>query len=241
MIYRIPETSSTNDDARDAKYRHGDLVWAERQTAGRGQRGHGWISGEGENLTFSMVWEPRFLAARDQFVLLQAVALGLTDAFDGFGVSCRIKWTNDIYAGDRKLVGILIEHQLSGDRLARTIVGIGINVNQTRFDPSLSNPTSLALQTGRPFDRREVLDRVIRCLNDRYGQLERGETGRLREEYCRRIYRLGEPQRFRIPSMGEEFTGIVRGVAPAGDLLVEHPDGRRSAYLFRQIEYIICR
>lgn len=64
MIYRIDETTSTNDEARDAKYRHGDIVWAERQTAGRGQRGHTWTSPEGENLTFSMVLEPRFLPGR---------------------------------------------------------------------------------------------------------------------------------------------------------------------------------
>ena len=69
MIHRIEETTSTNDDARDAKYRHGDIVWAERQTAGRGQRGHKWSSAEGLNLTFSLVLEPRFLPAGEQFLL----------------------------------------------------------------------------------------------------------------------------------------------------------------------------
>ena len=75
MIHRIEETTSTNDDARDAKYRHGDIVWAERQTAGRGQRGHKWSSAEGLNLTFSLVLEPRFLPAGEQFLLNEAVAL----------------------------------------------------------------------------------------------------------------------------------------------------------------------
>ena len=69
----------------------------------------------------------------------------MTDLFGGYGIDARIKWTNDIYAGDRKLVGILIEHNLTGDRLSRTIVGIGVNVNQTRFDPSLPNPSSMCL------------------------------------------------------------------------------------------------
>ena len=86
MIYRIDETTSTNDEARDAKYRHGDIVWAERQTAGRGQRGHTWTSPEGENLTFSMVLEPRFLPVGEQFLLSEAVTLALTDTFAAFGI-----------------------------------------------------------------------------------------------------------------------------------------------------------
>jgi len=241
MIDRIEETTSTNDEARDAKYRHGDAVWAERQTAGRGQRGHSWTSGEGLNLTFSLVWEPRFLDVREQFALLQAVALGLTDAFAELGVPCRIKWTNDIYVNDRKLAGILIEHSLAGGCLARSVVGIGINVNQTEFDPALPNPTSLARETGRTFDREEVLKRTIAALSARYGQLERGGKGVLRADYLRRLYRLGERQRFRIPATGEEFEGTIRGVEPSGELRVEHPDGRVQGYLFRRIEFIVSR
>ena len=172
MIHRIEETTSTNDDARDAKYRHGDIVWAERQTAGRGQRGHKWSSAEGLNLTFSLVLEPRFLPAGEQFLLNEAVALALTDTFAQFGIAARIKWTNDIYAGDKKLVGILIEHSYSGQTLARTIVGIGINVNQTEFDPALPNPVSMAMVAGRTFDRGEVLEAFRRQIGIRYAQLE---------------------------------------------------------------------
>ena len=133
MIHRIEETTSTNDDARDAKYRHGDIVWAERQTAGRGQRGHKWSSAEGLNLTFSLVLEPRFLPAGEQFLLNEAVALALTDTFAQFGIAARIKWTNDIYVNARKICGMLLEHNLDGTRLARTVAGIGLNVNQERF------------------------------------------------------------------------------------------------------------
>ena len=114
MIYRFDTLTSTNDEARAPKYRHGDIVWAERQTAGRGQRGHTWISPEGENLTFTLVAEPRFLAADRQFLLLETIAAALCDTFADFGIDTRIKWTNDIYHGDRKLVGILIEHFYTG-------------------------------------------------------------------------------------------------------------------------------
>ena len=140
MIYRIDETTSTNDDARDARYRHGDIVWAERQTAGRGQRGHTWLSPRGENLTFTLVLEPHFLPVGEQFLLSEIVTLALTELFNRYGIDTRIKWTNDIYTGDRKLVGMLIEHDLAGGRLARTLAGIGINVNQLSLI-HISEPT----------------------------------------------------------------------------------------------------
>ena len=148
MIYHFDTTTSTNDDARDLKYHDGDIIWADFQTAGRGQRGHTWESRAGENLTFSVLLEPHFLPVTEQFMLLEAVALALRDFFAELGVETKVKWTNDIYVGNRKAVGILIEHSYSGGRLARTIVGIGINVNQTEFSADIPNPVSLALLTG---------------------------------------------------------------------------------------------
>ena len=212
----LEETTSTNDEARNPRYGHGDAICAERQTAGRGQRGHTWSSEEGRNLMFSLVWEPRFLPVSEQFLLSEAVALALTDLFGGYGIDARIKWTNDIYAGDRKLVGILIEHNLTGDRLSRTIVGIGVNVNQTRFDPSLPNPSSMCLETGCEYDRQEALQ----------------------ADYRRRMYRLGERHRYRYPD-GRTVEAVLRGVRPSGELLLELPDGRTEGYLFREIEFVI--
>ena len=199
MIYRIAETTSTNDDAKRPEYRHGDIVWAERQTAGRGQRGHSWTSPEGENLTFTLVLEPVFLPVGEQFLLSEAVTLALTDTFAAFGIDARIKWTNDIYVGDKKLVGILIEHSYSGPTLARTIAGIGINVNQRAFDPALPNPVSMAVASGRTFDRRKVLESFHACCMGRYDQLVRGEKAALQEEYRKRMYRLGETHPYRRP------------------------------------------
>ena len=236
MIYHIAETTSTNDLAREERYGHGDVICAERQTAGRGQRGHTWTSPEGVNLLFSVVLCPTILPAGEQFLLSQAVALALVDTLGTCGIDARIKWTNDIYAGDRKLVGILIEHHLAGGRLARTVAGIGINVNQTEFDPALPNPTSMALEAGRTFDREEVLDRFHAALMRRYAALEAGDRAPLAEEYRRRMYRIDAPQAFRLPD-GTRFTGVIRGVRAGGALQVEHPDGTLHDYLFREIEF----
>lgn len=239
MIYRIAETTSTNDDAKRPEYRHGDIVWAERQTAGRGQRGHSWTSPEGENLTFTLVLEPVFLPVGEQFLLSEAVTLALTDTFAAFGIDARIKWTNDIYAGDRKLVGILIEHHLAGGRLARTVAGIGINVNQTEFDPALPNPVSMAMVAGRTFDRGEVLEAFRRHIGIRYAQLELDERETLQRDYRERMYRLGERHTFRYPD-GTPTEASIEGVRPTGELLLRHADGTLREYLFKEIEFVIA-
>lgn len=239
MIYHIAETTSTNDLAREERYGHGDVICAERQTAGRGQRGHTWTSPEGVNLLFSVVLCPTFLPAGEQFLLSQAVALALVDTLGTCGIDARIKWTNDIYVGDKKLVGILIEHSYSGPTLARTIAGIGINVNQRAFDPALPNPVSMAVASGRTFDRREVLESFHACCMGRYDQLVRGEKAALQEEYRKRMYRLGKTHPYRRPD-GTLVEAVLEGVRPSGELILRHADGTRHAYLFREIEFVIA-
>lgn len=240
QVYHFEELDSTNDEARDKRYREGDWLVAERQRCGRGQRGHSWTSGRGMNLTASLLLEPRFLPVREQFSLSRMAALALCDLLEEEGLTPHIKWTNDIYLGDKKVAGILIEHTLEGGLLGRTIIGIGLNINQLDFDPELPNPTSMARMTGRTFDREAVSSRLHTLLMARYEALRREGDEALDKEYHRRLYRLDEPQRFRLPS-GEEFPGVIRRVAPTGELEVEHPDGERRSYLFREIEFLISQ
>lgn len=238
MIHHIEETTSTNDDAKRPEYRHGDVIWAEHQTAGRGQRGHSWTSPEGENLTFTLVLEPTFLPVEEQFLLSEAVALALTDTFASLGIDARIKWTNDIYVGDKKLVGILIEHNYSGQTLTRTIAGIGINVNQTAFDPALPNPISMAIATGRTFDRQQVLETFLEQVTVRFAQLESGEKELLQRDYREQMYVLCEMRPFRFPD-GTPTLAAIQGVKPSGELILLHDDGAQKEYLFREIEFVL--
>lgn len=238
MIRHIATAGSTNDEARDPRLAHGDVVWADEQTAGRGQRGHAWSSTPGENLTFSVVLRPTFLPAGEQFLLSEAVTLALVRTFGDYGIDTRIKWTNDIYAGNRKIVGMLIEHNCSGPTLARSIVGIGINVNQTAFDPALPNPVSMAQLTGRTFDREEVLRTFLERFALRYEQLRQGDRETLQSDYRTRMYRLGERHAYRLPGQGET-EGIIEGVRPTGELLVRHTDGTLGEYLFGEIEFVL--
>ncbi len=240
MRYVILDTvGSTNIEAsRRDLYSHGDAVIALEQTAGRGQRGNRWSSRPGENLTFSLVVEPSFLETRRQFLLSECTALALTDTLNSYGVDARIKWTNDIYAGDRKIVGVLLEHDLAGDRLARSVIGIGINVNQTDFPEWVPNPTSLAVLTGRSYDIMDVFRTFSEKFEERYETLAGGGAAETEAGYNALLYRLGEPASFRIPG-GGPFTGIIRGVRDDGTLLVESENVVKG-YLFREIEFIIA-
>ena len=239
MIYRFPILSSTNDEAVKPAYREGDIIIAESQTAGRGQRGHTWHSNEGVNLTFSTVLTPNFLTAIEQFMLSEVVALSLVDTLAEYGVECRIKWTNDIYAGDKKIAGVLIEQSLAGEHIARTIVGIGLNVNQREFPQDLPNPTSIVVERGAECERREVLECFLKHLNKWYSSLERGEREHIVKTYNERLYRRDAFHTYAYPS-GEKFEAAIRGVRATGHLCLEHRNGTFGEYAFKEVEFVIA-
>ena len=238
MIYHFSTTASTNDDARDEKYREGDVVWADFQTAGRGQRGHEWHSRKGENLTFSVVLEPLFVPIAEQFSVSEVVALSLVDMLAEYGIEAKIKWTNDIYVGDKKLVGILIEHSLAPSSLRRTVVGVGINVNQTEFDASLPNPVSTAQLLGKELNAEEVLQRFMSHLQQNYELLRSGGKAELHDRYNALLYRKNEYHTYALPS-GEKFSAKIVGTAPSGALRLENESGETKDYLFKEVEFMI--
>lgn len=238
MIYHIDTTTSTNDLAREAKYTHMDVIWAEQQTSGRGQRGHSWHSTEGENITFSVVLTPSFLPIIEQFLLSEIVALALVDTLAHYGIVCRIKWTNDIYAGDNKIAGVLIEHSLAGESIARTIVGIGLNINQRTFPSDIPNPTSMFLERGTTFSREEILNHYVATLRNLYALLERGEKQTIEERYIATMYHLNEEHTYAYPS-GEHFRATIRGVRHSGHLRLEHSDGTIGEYAFKEVEFVL--
>ncbi|MFI3258599.1 MAG: biotin--[acetyl-CoA-carboxylase] ligase [Rikenellaceae bacterium] len=237
-LYIYEETTSTNDLARSSTFRHLDTIWAYSQSAGRGQRGNKWVGGIGENLTFTILLEPTFLKASEQFLVSQITALSLCEAMSHFGIETKIKWTNDIYVGEKKMAGILIENSITPDSLTRSIIGIGLNINQLEFDPSLPNPTSMRSVTGRRFSCEEVLRRVHSSLCEWCERLRGGDRELINSKYHSLLYRLGESHNFKLPS-GELIEATIEGVAPHGELLLRHSDGHKRGYLFREVEFVI--
>lgn len=238
MIYRFDILSSTNDEACGSQYKQGDIIVAESQTAGRGQRGHSWESGKGQNLTLSAILEPTFLPPTEQFLLSEVIALAVADTLASYSIKTKIKWTNDIYVGDKKIAGILIEHKLQGNAIGRTIAGIGLNINQTLFSEDLPNPTSMARERGTKFERYEVLGRLQESISRRYTQLQSGQSKALQSDYHRLLYRLDEKHLYALPD-GTRIQGIIRGVEPTGALKVEDENGKTVSYLFKEIEFLL--
>ncbi len=133
------------------------------QSAGRGQADHKWHSAPGENLTFTLLlkFTPESpLKARDALLLTETITYALREFLASEGVTARIKWPNDIYVGELKICGILIENILEGDDVAASIIGVGLNLNQTVFPPDIPNPTSLALLTGRSYSPEAALEKL---------------------------------------------------------------------------------
>ncbi len=236
-LYIYEETTSTNDLGFQSTFKDGDILWAESQTAGRGQRGNKWLDGYGLNATFSIVLEPNFLSAKDQFRISQATALALHDTLEQLGIESKIKWTNDIYVGDRKIAGVLIENRLQGDKVARSVVGIGLNINQVEFDESLPNPTSMCLVAKRRFSREDVVKMVHQKLMERIAMVKDG--GDIASDYHNLLYRLGEPHNFRIMESESIVEATIEGVEEQGALILRDSSGGQKSYQFREVEFII--
>jgi BirA family biotin operon repressor/biotin-[acetyl-CoA-carboxylase] ligase len=243
---------STNDHAARPEYCAASLVWAEEQTRGRGQRGNSWSSRGGENLTFSLVVHPENLRAEHQFYLSKAVSVALVEALAAFSLTATIKWPNDIYIGDRKVAGILIENDLQGARITKSIIGIGLNVNQLLFDPALPNPVSMHTAADRAFDRIEVLEQVVERLlyrtaevsavgEETLHQTEREATAardEIDEKYSQSLYRGRGIYPFREPG-GEPFEASIEAIRPDGELILQKTNGTRKGYLFKEIEFVL--
>ena len=166
------------------------VVSANEQTAGKGMGNNGWESEAGKNLTFSMALDVVFLSAERQFLLSEAVALGLIDALDALlsAEKLYIKWPNDIYYENRKLAGILINSTIKANMMDVSIIGIGLNVNQLQFQDWPTHPISLRQITGKEYELPPLLERVFRCIYNKVEQLKNTpET--IEREYLQRLYR----------------------------------------------------
>ena len=242
-IIWLDTVDSTQEEVRRhiRDYDNLTVVAALFQTAGKGQRGNKWSSGRGENLTFSALLRPgcdglREIPAKEQFYISIVSALSVKELLDSYGLHPTIKWPNDIYIGDRKICGMLIENVLSASGMVEaSIIGIGLNVNQTAFPPELMNPVSMARLSHREYDIKAVLA----AFTERFCELLEVPDSELRRRYLACLYRFGVRASFSDARSGEVFSGIIRGVDGEGLLHVEMPDGTLRPFAFKEISYII--
>jgi len=157
-------------------------VVADYQTAGRGQGKKTWQSNKGENLLVSFYFQPQ-IAPPQQIYFNYFFALTVRKVISKYANEVKIKKPNDIWVGNKKIAGILIEHFIQGDKLNYTIAGVGININQTQFDATLPNPVSLKLITNKTLSRDAILEEIIETGKAYYQKLQPGVFEELEGEY----------------------------------------------------------
>lgn len=221
---------STNEQAKillsKSKPVEGTVIIAHHQPHGKGQYGNAWAAAPGQNLTFSIVLYPKFLPAARQFLLSQAVALGIRDGLQTYlPDTAYIKWPNDIVASGKKICGVLIENSLQGNLLADSVVGIGINVNQTDYT-GLPHASSLKALTDRHYDLDQVLHRTLSCIEGYYLQLLANREAGVQQAYLQHLYLLNQLATFE--AHGTIFEGTIRGIDSSGRLLLEGEMGTKA-------------
>jgi BirA family transcriptional regulator, biotin operon repressor / biotin---[acetyl-CoA-carboxylase] ligase len=232
----LPNCHSTNEEAkrfcRNHRPQEGTVFVTDYQRSGKGQQGNVWVSEEGKNLLFSVVLYPKFLLPQDQFYLNIVASLALQKAISQLlpAHKIKVKWPNDLYGDDHKMAGILIESALSGNQIDHAVVGIGLNVNQTHFHLPLA--TSMAIASGKKWEREDVLEQVLLSLESGYNQLRDGQLSALMAEYEKHLYKLHEPHTFRLENTSRE--GTVLGITPQG-LLRVYMNGREQTFRFKEL------
>lgn len=213
----------------------GTIIYSDYQSAGRGQKGNRWVSEDGKNLLFSIVLYPGMVQPGDQFIISIFVSLGICDFLKTQIPDCKIKWPNDIYAGDDKIAGILIENSIISNAIVNSIAGIGLNINQEEFPEELPNPVSLKLMTGKEHDPYFCLKQMAYFLDLRYKQVISGSWDVLRNEYIASLYQLNRWRRFK--SGTGIFDGRIVSVTDSGCLKIEEKTRNIREFAFKEIEF----
>lgn len=249
LLIRLSEVGSTNTylkqlvAAAGPEVRQGLTVSAVAQTAGRGQRGNSWEADPGANVTVSVLLAPEGVPAVRQFVISQLVALATAMTADHWlpdGMTAQVKWPNDIYVGDRKLAGILIENSLAGMNVRWSVCGIGLNVNQPQWRSDAPNPVSLReLRGGEPCDR-DAVEAMLRLMltgmaESLYGDDATLSCDDLHDLYMSRLWRGKGVYGWTDTASGEVFEASVGEVAPTGHLTLVTSGGAERVYAFKEV------
>lgn len=242
----MPSCHSTNDHlglliSDNKKLSEGTVVFTPEQSKGRGQRGNSWESNPDENITLSLLLKPTFLEAKDQFQLNVAISLGVFDVINHiFPFDVKIKWPNDILIKQKKVGGILIENFLVGKTIAHSIIGIGLNINQSNFKGTFP-AISLRQHSGKKFLIPRLIESLLENIEKRYLQLQQSGYDSLRQEYYAHLFWYHETGIFQEViqnKVSEKFEGQILGVNEHGCLSIVKIDGKIKHYGFKEVKHI---
>ncbi len=241
-IIRLKEVNSTNQYAsqiiKKGNIDEGTVIITSNQTSGKGQAENKWESEKGLNLTFSIILTPSFLPIDKQFLISKISSLAVLGFLKKLFVeNASIKWPNDIYIGRSKIAGILIENSIKGETIDTTIIGIGININQTQFSSEIPNPTSLKMLFNKNLDLNECLDIFLQEINEWYNLLKFNNYSFIDKEYLNSLYVFNKWSQFNY--LNQKITARIKGVSKYGKLLLEKEDGNNIECDLKEIKYLI--
>lgn len=212
---RLKTVDSTNKYAANflsvSEWSEGTVILSEHQTQGRGRNNKNWNSTPGENLLISLLLKPNFIIPYEAFQLSMAMALAVTSTVSSFGIgNVSVKWPNDVFIGDKKVAGILIENQVRGQILQSSIVGIGLNINQ--IEGLDSRGTSMNKILGQHLDIEEVFGNL--CLEaEKHYLLLRSDSERILQMYNDCLFAKGIPRSYLF---SELKNAVLKGVERNG-------------------------
>lgn len=235
---RLSSVDSTNNYAANMLNQgllsHGTVILADEQTNGRGQRGSVWQSEPGLNIQMTVVLINKNMAVQEQRFLNCFVCIALVKFIESFGLKAEIKWPNDILVGNRKIAGILIENQLKDGLIASTLIGIGMNVNQEKFD--LLTATSLSKEMKSSFSITEVCDSLLHHLNSYCLKFSLRQFTELQTHYFENLWGYQKLKRFE--DKNGIFNGTIIGITEEGFLQVQTKDGEIK-YDIKEIRFLL--
>ena len=235
----LQSVDSTNNYAtaliHEGMAQHGTVVFAHRQTKGKGQRNKTWVTGEEANIAMSVIVEPRGLLLSKLFLLSMATANAVFNFFSYYAKDqTKVKWPNDLYWNDRKAGGILIENILSGSDWRFAVVGIGININQTDFPGLQNRAVSLKQITGKDYDVLQLARELCSHLENSFKHMYSGEE-MIKSNYHNNLYKLNE--QVRLKKDARVFNATIKGVTQNGELITQQ--ATEELFNVGEIEWII--
>ena len=238
-IIKVSAIDSTNSFVR--KFYEGKMnfepvcVRAISQTQGRGQRGAAWLSKPGENLTFSILYPQKDLQVSSHFTLSACIALAVLDVLREEKVpGLKLKWPNDILSARHKIGGILIENILKASHIVASVIGVGINVNQTEFG-ELTQASSLSKATGKSFNLDSLLGKLVSSIESRLDAINKIPEKDILQEYTNDLFRLDQVSVFSTAG-GDIFNAIIRGVTGDGRLKLEIEDSGIKTFDLKEVQ-----
>lgn len=241
-IIKLNAIDSTNsflkELAKKSELEDRTVVITENQIEGRGQRGSKWFSESGKSLSFSMFKRFEHLLPKKQFMISMAVSLGVLDALVELDIpKVSTKWPNDIMSGRKKLGGILIENVFEKNLVKYSVIGVGINVNNTSF-MGLPNASSLKIQAKADFDLDALFSLILEKCYEELDQLEFNSFAEVQRRYEKRMFGLDKISVFE-DAEGTKFNGIIRGISGEGYLILETEEKTEVLVQVKQLKMVL--